>query len=923
MIEKSKEELAERNVRKAGLAIFELVENLKKAWSTKKVLNRTIEIEKEDDAWPEVKILLDAVDAFTTALEHAARLDAKNEKKTTNAEPPLELASLREMAAVHTALEISSGWGVALVCDSRCVVRDWSRIAKLPRSLMLRYRHERTEPDSLRQQRLFYTFRKACSAQALAPLTPRFSTEMVALALELGGDFANLHQVSAHWCARAARELFQVRNITKTTRIHLAKLLSDTARRDVYAILNEFCGDDELAAETGGDAPAVQRNIANALAAIDPRDDVGYVAQVAHQLAKIAAERDDDPPRANAARAALARFGDIRTEENPARQVLLDTVFGPIFAIETRPKWWRDLLTREDIALATSLYSDSLVVKYWHLATFFHSSLDLNAATGAIAAFATVHTERVAKALNVVWENECALERLEEILTAIDSPALAGALFAQLIETHLEGNTSFGKLRAAAKVAQMLDAGALETSGIAILRAVAAVLNARVQSISSELSMKKNEDHKVSDDDNDLSLLEQVSLGTLLAILQLGSTQREENEERVLRGMLSALEILSSPARLNDQGCAGLAADCRVLIITRKIDTKSPQIDTDSWISALDSARRALRDSELPSERARAIVIVTRFARTVARRREESHKVSIIQVERTESEPLPKADDWKPVAEACIEALADSESYVYLAATHSLVALADAHPIALLAFFAECLDDEDLSKFPIKNNVQKAQIAQARLTEALSHAIRRRGDAAPAYVKLLALRLVIAARPYNSLQDPNDSRARCAAFSALADLAAQAKYAISSFLLDIIDLVSATLDREPTPSLQDIEDEHEKKYAITFVPRRAAAFLGRRLIEGNARAAMLSQPRPLAIMCKKLRRVSLDLYDDASTRHHALLAMAALDNCLREVTTPDPDLNHQDTLPMNDPNWLVNAHPNQFDFVQEIGPSSI
>jgi len=388
------------------------------------------------------------------------------------------------------------------------------------------------------------------------------------------------------------------------------------------------------------------------------------------------------------------------------------------------------------------------------------------------------------------------------------------------------------------------------------------------------------------------------------------------------------------------------------------------------WREALAAAREALRNAS-PAERARAIVSVTKFARAVTRGRDDAHarasRVRLLEDDDDDETPaLPTARDWQPVAAACVEALGDDESYVYLAAAHSLAALADANPLELMPFLTsrEALESVE---------PRRRGRAEARIAEALSCAIRRRGDAAPAYVKQIGRRLVMDARPTN-----DDARGRCAAFANLADLVAQAKFALQPIALDLVDLVLATLtlesklvsastatltapgassfaqrqstkndvvvedldaeeeeeaeEKEAEPPLRNKDrslEELQKKAVFTFSPRRAAAFLGCRLLQGSAQQCIEAAPRPTARMCKQLAAVSADLAEDKATRVHATAALDALDACLTDLTAEPSTSGRadkhglrvespEDLLPMFRQNWLADTNPNRFDFIQEL-----
>jgi len=908
---------AKRAVRAAGRKLDAAVQDLRDRYSSKPTTLTTNKkttptedvdsstVENSEEAWGDVELLLDLVDGFVTALETAAKVDESKaavvqqlhlSRSSRRPEPPAELVSLGELAATHAALELAAGWGVAAVCESRPLDarRNWSRAAKIPikaqrrvtgrfrKNLLLLGEKEDDDDDSRelvrRRGRLLSTYSRVMVRPTLLPVAPRFATDLVALALHSKDE--SLATIPATWVARSAREILSSAQ-TPETRRRCAALLGSTARRSVIAVLDEFAGDDELSAETGGDAPAVVEKVATALATHQVDDDLRYVRDVAPQLVDVAL--GEDQPRAAVAKAALAKLAASRKGET--RDHLLAAVAGnlkthhPGDLLKFAP--FVKLVNRNSVAFAGAVFHEDVVETLWKIANFAASTgrkRDLADAAAALAAFASgAGADSLAKALDdsvfaaPADNNAFAVERsLEtgglrivdpedaappppqeeemvlllktttktttkttdesstsffgEVLRAVESPAAVGAIFATTLRSHLAKDkaASLARMQAAAAVAELLDAGAVETSGVSILEAIAAVLDARATAVRARvLLFEGGEDRAESsdaaneeEDEEDACLLEQVALGTLLAVLTLGTQERRDDaEERALRATLPALEALAAPAR-ERQDLAQLATDCWAQVLTRGgggsggVPAAASPIPSSGvasdWRGALDAAREALKNAQ-PSERARAIVSVTKFARAVTRGRDAAHRdAARVRLLETTAETttateaaekrLPGPCDWKPVALACVEALGDDESYVYLAAAHALAALADANPVEVMPFLTseEALEVADPS---LRDRTD------ARLAEALSCAIRRRGDAAPAYVKKIGRRLATDARP------DRDPRTRCAAFANLAELAARASFALTPVVLDLVDLVASTLDLEPKLSLAKDDDE--------------------------------------------------------------------------------------------------------------------
>ena len=957
---------AKQGVRVAGRALEGLIDGIRKRFEARPALVQKPDAPPpppEGDSWPDVEGCLAAVDSLVTALEIAGNIDASRppqveaahlSRSSRRPEAPAELVSLSTLAATHTALELAAGWGVAVVCESRPlgVHRGWSRAAKLSIKAQRRVETREELPSEelqQRRQRLLETFARVMARPSLLPVAPRFATDLVALALH-SDDLTPLELLPAAWVARSAREMLSSAQ-SPETRKRCGIVLAATARRSVPAVLDEFAGDDELSAETGGDAPAVVENVATALA---DSSDVDYVRDVAPQLISVALS--DDAPRAKIAKLALAKLA------TKAHVEVLAAIAGNMFTHEpgdlVRFAAFAKLVTRDAIVLAGSIIDAALVETLWLVATFAATNSrkrDLADATAALAAMASgAGADALAKALDsTVFQRSPAVaiapsldtgglrivpndeapsssggednkDIVLEVLRSIDSPAVVGAIFAATLRSHLlcEGS-SLPRMQVAATVAELLDAGAIETSGVSILSAVSAVLEARSKTVAGSFQFDDNED---SEEDE---TLEQVALGTLLAILTVGSSERPEDEEAALRTTLPSLEILANPSRRHHD-LAQLASECWVQVLTRGgnepvVEQKEaiPDVAGD-WREALASAREALQNAS-PAERARAIVSVTKFARAVTRDREAQHReqkrIRLLDDEQVETTKMPSADDWRPVALACVEALGDDESYVYLAAAHSLAALADANPQEVMKF----LTSEDALE-----TVDKRDRVEARLAEALSVSIRRRGDAAPIYVERIGRRLVLDARP------GSDPRTRCAAFANLADLVAQSAFSLKPIVLDVLDLVTTTFDLEPKlvharSYVQKITDdpgqkeqpkkkpetlaEAEAKATFTFSARRAAAYLGCRLMEGSAKPCIEAAPRPTAKMCRKLGTLAEDITEDPATRYHGARAIEALDTCLQNLLPAD------EVLPMFRANWLATDHPNRFDFVTDLSSS--
>ena len=281
----------------------------------------------------------------------------------------------------------------------------------------------------------------------------------------------------------------------------MGRLLGRVAARSVDAVLAEFAGPDELSARTNADAGAVERRVAAALAArpadIEERD--VYVKSVAPQLYDVAARgaiQDGDATassHATIARAALARlsddeatwpalrasitlgageaggrrdFGEARGRKSggpPAALRLLktDAILGwlaGLAAFATKSK--RSAYATDARNALKALVEDDG-------AAFVRAFLD-----GGKGAFASGGNGGVAGVNKA--PDDC-VEGALIVLTDLAAPALAGAVFAALLEDFFEeaqrddAIPDLDKLRFVAALAEKLDGGTMEVSGSAFV----------------------------------------------------------------------------------------------------------------------------------------------------------------------------------------------------------------------------------------------------------------------------------------------------------------------------------------------------------------------------------------------------------------------------------------------------------------------
>ncbi|KAJ8602549.1 hypothetical protein CTAYLR_008334 [Chrysophaeum taylorii] len=923
--------MAERELRAAGRRLVQAVEAERSRWATKASAAAWA---AASDVWSDVVGLLSRVDDVVAALERAGAEDAARpppapRHRDKGPPAPCELVSLAELSAVHGALELVALWGACGVVEKglRSIGqgRETSRAARVPIPAAKREPAGPTDKKK-RLEAMFGVLFRTIERPALTPVSARFVGDALATALELdrfdGAGRARklVTRVPGAVAARAVRELLGGAVIPGEEKVArpptwsskaCGGLLATIARENLASIMQEFAGEDEVKG-SGSDAPAVERNLATALASVDPEDDVGYARDVSPQLAFEIARGDDD---SNSARGRIATLALARlATRNP--DVVVAACAGSLFSwsppgdqrrLEADRAIFSAIAAKAEFA-GPFLVHPRVLASLLGLAHFCASSsrsADLESIGACLASLARSDSARFADVFDAtafakdreerprfgpggeggVELRGTAVERdpigttVAPILAATREPAAVGALFARLLRAHFSGDVDPERLAVLVKVAELLDAGAIETSGTAVLETLGVVLDARAEAAAREARLVIVRE---KDDDDDF-VLEQVALGSLLAILELGAPERCEADEKALRALLPALEALSAPGRAET---AGLASECRALVLTRgaarlrRQDTTTAKPST--WLEALDAARSDLAQHGSPALRACGVVSLTKFARAATRRREKN----------TRDVALPRPDEWQPLAAALVEALADDESYVFLAAAHSLAALADANPKAVVPFLCDAHETGKVG------DARLGEPAIARLGEALACTIKRRGDAAPSYAPKLARALVRGARP--DAPDPSP-RARCARFSNLAELAHLARHAVAPFAEDLLDLITMTLD---------LEEKDGRESDRGFSTRRAAAFLARKLLSGSGSQCIDAAPRPTARMCRRLKALVDDDADDQNARHHAAFALEALETVLdAKIKGPDKNkkITARDVLPLARDDWLVSG----------------
>jgi hypothetical protein len=393
-----------------------------------------------------------------------------------------------------------------------------------------------------------------------------------------------------------------------------------------------------------------------------------------------------------------------------------------------------------------------------------------------------------------------------------------------------------------AGLATQFDEGALLTSGADIIKTLGVILS----DIAEHDEPQAYNHCDVSKKDGDRAL-EAIALGAVLGILELGVLDRSAEDEDALKSLLPTLAALSSPLR-QVSSSSEVAAQCCALIIyrgakvrkaTEEVVMKVRNSEGNGTEATLAEAATNLA-SPMPALRAFGVVQLSKLCKQYTLDRDHFTRVR--------DATLPARLTWPPIADIVLKALADNESYVYLAAAHALAAVADANPRDVLPWLQRSLE------------MSHDDTIKLRLGEALMVAIRRRGEAAPAYVAVLSRSLCYGASHDQSIAT------RAASFSLLGELCGVAGHTAHTFALDLCDLVASTLTMtQENPTVQ-----------------RAASYLGYRALAGCGQTLLIAAPQNCAMMCRRLRIYALTSTDEP-TRSHANNALHALDTLLADI----------------------------------------
>ena len=288
------------------------------------------------------------------------------------------------------------------------------------------------------------------------------------------------------------------------------------------------------------------------------------------------------------------------------------------------------------------------------------------------------------------------------------------------------------------------------------------------------LELDKDEEHRKEF----LSSISSILLSMLITIIELGSTLRSTEEEKILQSFLPTLQSLSIITNAGDESVAAMAdmaAYAMSLIASRKSSVsstvnndfsnqddqinklkKSTNAAVADDLSTWDKYRRILDQAEAdlgslhPPIRAKGMVSLGRLARgfqgILASTKESSMPSGIQELDESGNAVVGEGDNDDAtfligeILHLSLAALNDEESYVYLAAIQTIVAVGDLYPRRVLPLLATSIVTGVVSlnkqpqaplpsssqPLPITSSIKLSQGQNIKLAESLIFIIRRR-----------------------------------------------------------------------------------------------------------------------------------------------------------------------------------------------------
>jgi len=259
-----------------------------------------------------------------------------------------------------------------------------------------------------------------------------------------------------------------------------------------------------------------------------------------------------------------------------------------------------------------------------------------------------------------------------------------------------------------------------------------------------------------SEDEETLLSICSIVVSLLVALLELGEERRLPKEEKILSSLLPGLQVLSSPggrkagaedtlSRLESE-IAEMASHAVALIRCRGTGQAADgqcRSSVAQKATVQERIRQAEQDlhSDQPPIRARGVVALRHVARSFDQQFDGSStsltKPLIVEIDENmqSNGPNPSTSSiLEQLVRLCVETLQDPESYVYLAAIQTLVAISDANAAKVIPLLGRAVSlggidfTGDASSFDGVHELTLSPLQRIKATEALLFAIRRRGE---------------------------------------------------------------------------------------------------------------------------------------------------------------------------------------------------
>ena len=471
-----------------------------------------------------------------------------------------------------------------------------------------------------------------------------------------------------------------------------------------------------------------------------------------------------------------------------------------------------------------------------------------------------------------------------------------------------------------------------------------------------------------SDDEETLLSIGSIVVSLLVALLELGEEKRLPKEEKIISSLLPGLELLSSPGDRND-GHAGdtlprlqseiaeMASHAVALIHSRGVirtEEGNYRVPRAPGLTIQEKICQAEQDlhSDQPPIRARGVVGLRHVAQSFVKglKYDSSLDISseakplVVEIDgdnRVDGDnTLSTVSTLEQLMRLCLETLQDSESYVYLAAIQTLVAIADANaakvvPILGRAISLGVIDFScDASSSPTSaHHLMLSSVQRIKATEALLFAIRRRGDGIFAFGNELLELMLFGCHA----QSPPKSKSENNSLDRAAASTIQSKTEIFFLGERTDDYVHESEDTDMDaeeeerclrintggPVFDTEEEDVVRAGCISIVAELVAALppvgLVRycpALLELGKQVLRLDASRPMrraaALLCRETYSVIIREFDDAKDENDTFLSFAtAMASCDEETLRATLER----CLSANDVDLVVGAVP-------ESGPSS-